>query len=234
VLPLRDGVALQAYSRLRSAQQATVRRTVRRVTTHAVIHHGGVLEYLWPADRLVAAEALFAPGFQHSVAAAMRIMATRTGHPAFLHRVMGSHLELRIGILMALDAHRRVLVGLVGGEAQTLAYRRAMYGMAVAADAAGLVVLAERPVHQLSVVLVACRAFRAFRKGDGTLSGLPLHEALAMHVSTAVTTFATPVIVIRLGSHPLDITVAGDATEFENILPCNILHAFLGCLGWCR
>ncbi len=42
-----------------------------------------------------------------------------------------------------------------------------------------------------------------------------------MHLSTAVTTFATPVIVIRLGSHSLDLTVTGDATEFENILPCN-------------
>jgi len=204
------------------------------MTTQAVLHHGCVFEYLWSADPLVASEALFSLAFQHSLGATMRIMATSARHRPLTNRVMGFHLELSIGILMALDAYSRILVGLVGGETQTLGYRRGMYFMAVATNAASLVVRTERPVHQLSVVLVASRAFLAFRKGDGTLSGLPLHEALAMHVSTAVTTFATPVIVIRPGSHSLDLTVTGDATELEDILPYNILHAFRACLGWCR
>lgn len=54
-----------------------------------------------------------------------------------------------------------------------------MNGMAVAAGAAGLVVRAEGPVHQLAVLLVAARAFLDFRHPDRVTGLGECHDALA-------------------------------------------------------
>lgn len=109
-----DGMALQADRGLRSIQQSAVCRTMRRVTTRAVIHHRRMFEYLGSADRLVTSEALFGLAFQHRLAASMRIMATDARHSSLPDRMMGAHLELCFDVLMAADANSRILVGPVG------------------------------------------------------------------------------------------------------------------------
>lgn len=123
MLALRDGVALQADGRLRGAQQVAVRRTVRSMAVVTVLDHGSMFEYLWAANRLVTCKTLFGLGFQCGVSAAMRIMAAGARHCALLHRVVRSHLELRVNVLMALDACCRVPVCPVGREAQALGSR---------------------------------------------------------------------------------------------------------------
>ena len=88
----------------------------------AVFDDGRMFEHLRPADRLVTFEALSGIAFQRSMLATVRIMATGARPPTLLDRMMGAHLELGAGVLMALDAHRRIAVRFVGREAHPLRY----------------------------------------------------------------------------------------------------------------
>jgi hypothetical protein len=100
-------VTLQAQSGLADYQQILVRRSVRRVTLHAVFGHGRMLERERPLILGMALEAkLVAARRVQTIprAAAMRIMAVDAGHLAFANRVMVGKIGLGLLLLVALQA----------------------------------------------------------------------------------------------------------------------------------
>ena len=96
MLALRDGMALQACSRLGNREQLAVRRPMGGMAVHAVFHHRGMLENHRATNRLVTAQALCALAFQNGrFVAVMGVVAAYAGHAAFLNRVVRSHVQAR-------------------------------------------------------------------------------------------------------------------------------------------
>ena len=121
----RAGMALQTdREQNRPLQEAGVGGPVREVAGFAAIDaNGGVLEQEWPAFVGVALQArLFigqrlidhtrpcahAPG---RGGRAVRIVAIRAGHDAFIHAMLGRHVELRANRGVAVVAEVRLLLG---------------------------------------------------------------------------------------------------------------------------
>lgn len=129
-------------------------------------------------------------------------MTTGTGHPAFLNRVMGAHLEFGTGFLMALDAHCRIAVRLVRREGYALRCRRTMDLMAVATGIASLVMSTECPVHQFPVVLVATRAVRTLGHLDRR-TGFEDRLNILTRIDMAALTFRVRHGSRRATLHPL-------------------------------
>lgn len=210
-------MALQAHGGLRGAQQTPVRRAMRRMAIRAIFHDGRVFEHFRPADCLVTLETLPGLALQRGMAATVRIMTTSAGHPAFLDRMMGAHLELCTGVLMTFDAHRRIAVRLVGGEAHPFGYGRTVDLMAVATGAAGLAMGTERPVHQFSVIFMATRAVRIRGHLDRRTS-LEAGLDIGTRIDMAALAFSMSHGGRRAALHPL---VAGKA-----LFPAGMLHQF--------
>ena len=207
-------MALQADCRLRNAQQAAIGRAMGVVAAHAIINDGGVFKYFGPPVRLMAGQALIGPALEGRMVAAMRVMATSAAHAPLGDRMMRAHSELRTGILVALDAGGRVLVGFGGRQACIPGVLGDMVGVAIATVPAGLVVHIECPVHQFAVVLVARNAFLVFGLGNASLAAIAPDEALAMGIPPDMAVLAAPMMVILATVlYPFDIRVTGDAGQ---------------------
>lgn len=202
-----------------------------RMATGTVFDHRRMFEDLGSSVRLVAGQALLVLSLERDLIAPMRVVTARAAHGPFEDRVVRAHAKLRIGVLMASDADRRTLVHFRVCNTRIPGHWGNVYRMTIAAISASLVVHAERPVHQFSVVLVAGRTLGTFWIGDRPLAGLTFGQTQAMANSAGVATLAIAVIVLWPGGCPLDFLVAGDAACPKGCMRYADLRAFLCRLG---
>jgi hypothetical protein len=102
-----SGMTLQAESRLADDQQVLIRRTVRRVTFHAILVHRRMLKREWPLKFGVALEAKLVDTGRVEIvsrAAAMRIVAIDAGHLGFADRMMVGKIGLGFLLTVAMQA----------------------------------------------------------------------------------------------------------------------------------
>ena len=122
-------------------QQFGIDRAVRRMTDGAALAQGFVLEHEWPRLLTMALRAILVqPRHRQSAArfhdvAAVRVMALHTIHPVFYDGMMLRKVEFSVDFKVALKTRRRVFAG-IDNE--------------LAASAAGLHVLAARPVARFA------------------------------------------------------------------------------------
>jgi len=166
-------MALQANCRLGNREQFAVRRAMGRMAGHAVFHHRGMLERHRAAHRLVAAQTLFALALKHGFVAVMRIVTADAGQGAFLHRMMGAHVEAGGHVLMALDAGDRIFLDFLRTRKGFLDERRSVHFVAIDALSARFAVLGEAPVDQLLVFFVTGQALLLLGKRDRPFGAEP-------------------------------------------------------------
>jgi hypothetical protein len=135
------------------------------MTIAAVLGRRRMFEDMRATYILVTLRTLSCLADQPGLLAAMLIMATGAGHPAFLDRVVRTHVEAGQYILVAGGTQPGGLVGTPEREIEALVDLGSMHAVAVAALDPRLVVIRKFPVHALVIILMAGQTLRRSRPG---------------------------------------------------------------------